>query len=286
MKSEFKYGSPEYHLDEAKEAIEKAQKLVTIEKQNFGEIQTLEVWKSPLKTLDSYGTSGYYNRFDKTKRHDVEKAYKNAIEATEKALEEIEAIQKRNEPLIEINKKVRENISNIMGLAGIPKTYSKWETPPRKRKAEWVTHSSGWAQDLERLVHINDNSNLWKRSVEDSKRRYTEQRDQYLFNINKLEKEKAAEDKKVLKAAAALNFAEKHGLKAEDGIDIISLVEEKAEELWVKENYPEGTEMSGGCQECDTWNVGDYRCSCGNRRVQLTVEGNFYDGFYAYAEGY
>lgn len=40
------------------------------------------------------------------------------------------------------------------------------------------------------------------------------------------------------------------------------------------------------CDECDEWTVGERRCSCGNRRVYLGVEGNIVDGFYSYPEVY
>jgi len=69
-----------------------------------------------------------------------------------------------------------------------------------------------------------------------------------------------------------------------DGKTLIHKVTEKKQEEWVKEHYPKGTEMTvNECDYCDTWEVGDRRCSCGNRRVYLTVEGNLLDGFYAHA---
>jgi hypothetical protein len=52
------------------------------------------------------------------------------------------------------------------------------------------------------------------------------------------------------------------------------------------DNYPVGTkmELKHGCDYCSEWEVGDHRCSCGNRRVSLCVEGDFISGFYAYPE--
>ena len=69
--------------------------------------------------------------------------------------------------------------------------------------------------------------------------------------------------------------------------ELINLVTDKAKEAYLEENYPEGTELDfSGCDYCDECEVGDRRCSCGNRRVYLAVEGNLLDGFYAYPEPY
>jgi hypothetical protein len=39
------------------------------------------------------------------------------------------------------------------------------------------------------------------------------------------------------------------------------------------------------CDECSSWTVTDRRCSCGNRRMELTWTGTFEDPTY-YAEAY
>ena len=39
-------------------------------------------------------------------------------------------------------------------------------------------------------------------------------------------------------------------------------------------------------QECAGWQIGERRCDCGNRRVNLVVDGDATNGFYAYAEAY
>ena len=64
-------------------------------------------------------------------------------------------------------------------------------------------------------------------------------------------------------------------------------VQEAAQDAWVQENYPNGTEVDiDCCYHCDTWEVGDNRCSCGNRRVYLDIQGNVVTGFYAYPQGH
>lgn len=40
------------------------------------------------------------------------------------------------------------------------------------------------------------------------------------------------------------------------------------------------------CDYCTDYTVGDRRCSCGNRRVCIEIEGNVIDGFFHYAVNY
>lgn len=88
---------------------------------------------------------------------------------------------------------------------------------------------------------------------------------------------------------ACVQYAQQHQISLEGLLNnqIVATVHEHAREAWQAEQYPDGTEMEiSCCSECSQWTVGDRRCSCGNRRVSLTVEGNLVDGFYAYAEAY
>ena len=73
-----------------------------------------------------------------------------------------------------------------------------------------------------------------------------------------------------------------------DSLDTYMVAIEKTlKNIWIKENYPEGTEVKiDCCSECDLWFVGDRRCACGNRRIYLEVGGNSLKGFYAYGEPY
>lgn len=64
---------------------------------------------------------------------------------------------------------------------------------------------------------------------------------------------------------------------------MIDAVEEIKQAEWVAKNYPEGTEVEhDSCDECSTWTYDYDRCSCGNRRMYLQVNGNAVDGYYAY----
>lgn len=57
---------------------------------------------------------------------------------------------------------------------------------------------------------------------------------------------------------------------------------------FLKQNYPVGTAVSlkNECDECSTYIVGDRRCSCGNVRLEMVVEGDLLNKPYAYPEKY
>ena len=67
--------------------------------------------------------------------------------------------------------------------------------------------------------------------------------------------------------------------------DFLSAISGAAKTRWVESNYPTGTAMDfDGCEYCSEWAVGERRCSCGNRRVSLCVDGDPVIGFHAYPE--
>jgi len=70
--------------------------------------------------------------------------------------------------------------------------------------------------------------------------------------------------------------------------EIIDVVQETAKIIYLKENVPGGTEiyLKHECDDCSTYYMGDRRCSCGNRRISIEVDGDILDGFYHYPEPY
>lgn len=281
-----KYGSLEYHLNEAVASIEKARTKAIEDVAEIEKVSPLVKFDAYPKSFDSYYGGNYYSPFDSGNESHIEKAYSKALEAIEQAHKRNEEIRELNSKIIETNLRVRKSVSNMMEAIGIPTSYSVWETPKGKRKASWVSHNSGYLADLERYAPVTDQYEFQKRTIETSKRSFEETRKRYLDNILKTKKEKEAKDKEVLKAAAALNFAKENGIEVPEGQDLVTYISEVAKEAWIKNNCKNGTELSGGCQECDTWTIGDHRCHCGNRRIYLEVEGNFFDGFYANAVAY
>lgn len=88
----------------------------------------------------------------------------------------------------------------------------------------------------------------------------------------------------------SIEFASKHNIDIEglEPNDIIALVHEEAVKQYKEEQLPVGTEiyLKHLCDNCSSYFVGERRCSCGNRRIQIIVEGNIIDGFYHYPEAF
>lgn len=94
-------------------------------------------------------------------------------------------------------------------------------------------------------------------------------------------------DKLLIKS---IEYATEQNINIEDlnQKEIISTVSEHAKEKYLKENLPNGTEvyLKHGCDECSTYIMGEHRCSCGNRRICIEVEGDLIEGFTYYPEPY
>ena len=104
-----------------------------------------------------------------------------------------------------------------------------------------------------------------------------------------LEREKNANKKRNLLIAAAYKFINDNRLPFDGTPDqAIGLANREAGNKWLEENYPAGTviDIDDNYCECATYTMGDHRCSCGNRRIDVTVEGDIVDGFTMMAEPY
>ena len=101
--------------------------------------------------------------------------------------------------------------------------------------------------------------------------------------LKKTSENKSKEDFKVY-----MEYAIKNNIVPDSPEKLIIYVNEHARESFREENFPDGTEvyLKHGCDECSDWTVGEHRCSCGNRRISLTIEGNLINGFYGYPEPY
>lgn len=101
-------------------------------------------------------------------------------------------------------------------------------------------------------------------------------------------KEEELKNNKLL--VKSIKYAEKHDIDIEylNSKEIISVVADYAKDKYLEEHVPDGSKiyLKHECDYCDTYIVGERRCSCGNRRIHIVVEGNLIDGFYHYPEGY
>ena len=88
---------------------------------------------------------------------------------------------------------------------------------------------------------------------------------------------------------AALIYAKENGVNIEGLSDAktIETVNEFAGKKYLETECPDGTEVSldGECDYCDEYTVGESRCSCGNRRIYIELDGNFMTGFFWYPMG-
>lgn len=100
--------------------------------------------------------------------------------------------------------------------------------------------------------------------------------------------EKRDNEDKLLKKS--IEYASKYGINIDNlsSKEIKEKVGKLAKVKYAEDNIPDGTEiyLKHECDYCDTYIAGETRCSCGNRRIAITVEGNLIDGFYYYPEGW
>lgn len=84
---------------------------------------------------------------------------------------------------------------------------------------------------------------------------------------------------------AALNNLDIQNLNKEE---IVGKVEEFLKDKFMREEYPDGTqvEIDDNHCECESYNIGDRRCECGNRRISAYIEGNCLNGYYLTTEPY
>lgn len=111
--------------------------------------------------------------------------------------------------------------------------------------------------------------------------------DKILGQYNSKIKEKNKNNKLLIKS---IEYATLHNIDVEDLTtdQIIYRVSDHAKQEYLEENLPDGTEvyLKHGCDECSTYIMGERRCSCGNRRISIVVEGDIIEGFYYYPEPY
>jgi hypothetical protein len=106
---------------------------------------------------------------------------------------------------------------------------------------------------------------------------------QYKIGISKLNKS----NKLLIKS---IEYASKFEIDIDElnTKEIIEVVGEEAKRRYLEEELPEGSEvhLKHACYECNSYIVGERRCSCGNRRIDIQVEGDLLEGFYHYPEPY
>lgn len=81
----------------------------------------------------------------------------------------------------------------------------------------------------------------------------------------------------------AASLASKYNISLDDPL-LLEKVREANKEEFIQKEFPIGTAVHiKCCDECSTWYVGDHRCSCGNCRMYLDVDGSI-NNWYAWGQ--
>jgi hypothetical protein len=288
MPNPYKYGTPEYKIFESIENLNISLQEISKWRQDIGVISQVESINSCGKLYSDF--QSYYNNshsyyrpsFDKLKREHIEEAAQNAKKEAEVARLNAEEIHKKNIPAIENNIKLVSKIKNIFKNLGISETYSTWDykTSRSSSKTE-TTHTAGYIEDLKRNIKTSDGYETNLASLKNYEARIDKWLSDNLKEIAKIEQEKVKSDKELRKLALAVELAKKYQISYSTNEELFKSIEEIERENFRNKEYPDGKEVDiSCCQECSSWTVGNHRCSCGNRRMYLDIEGNFMDGYY------
>lgn len=299
----YKYGSIEYDLEDAKKSIDKAIGSISKLKTEVGQIKQINsiyfgksfyaekarIEGNPNNSIESFGnfSGNYFDSFNPEKKEHIERCYNNVLDFIEKSAPKIEEWHKVNLPDIEYNKKLAQSVANFMQIVGFPTQYKDRDYKSKSVKPKYITHTAGYIQDITRSIKTSDGYETAKKQLVDLKIRADKWREEKLKNIQKIEQEKAKSDKQIRLIAKALELYKEYGLtnKYETNDQLVAMVTDIASEKY-RQEY-DGHEFSIKCCDgCSTWVCDEPRCSCGNRRMELTVDGNILDGFTCYPEPY
>jgi len=296
MDNKYSYGSVEYKLNEAKENIDKILQDIVETKAKLAAdigpakpITTSNCMGQLKSSLEYYYPSSSYWGFNKDNEDHINTCYNKAVQHANELLEQSKTKHEENIQNLEYNLKIKTNLVNIMKLAGIPERYTTYEYKSnRSRSKAEVGHIAGYISDLNRTFITSDSYEGVINSYQNFIKRADEWKNTLLKNIEVKKQETEKQDLYIRKIAKAQTLAEKYNItEYKNNEELISQVNEIMRSEYIKENYPNGTALDiKCCDSCSTWVVGEHRCSCGNRRIDLTIEGDFFEGFNAYPEAY
>lgn len=212
----------------------------------------------------------------------VETVFANATDYCQRLLVVLKERHEQNIPVLTGNNKAYEHIKAFMTSYGFYITES--ETELVRGKSKTISKPAGWMNSLNKTVSRTDRYDEYVSSVNTWLEDKARWKDRRLAEIAVEECKAKKEQQKTKDYAEAIIYARANGLD-ENSESLVYDVEEHKEQAWREANYPDGTEMSHKCCDtCSSWTVGESRCSCGNRRMSLSVEKMSNGEFYAYAE--
>jgi hypothetical protein len=190
----------------------------------------------------------YINEFS-VNEDNIDKVEKEIATYYKNLFEKDKMIEEKNQEAIKNNLKVRNKITEIMTLIGIPEKKTKsFFKSLNSRKMIHETTPSGWFQDLEKFVPIRSNFSTaeseYKRCMENLEKFVKNKKTQ--FTKERIEKEKAENEKLSIRNLAMLQV--KYGVDANSGWnDVLDCILNKNKYLRVawglmknRENWLEG----------------------------------------------
>lgn len=148
-----------------------------------------------------------------------------------------------------------------------------------------------------KIVNIGSNLHVsWVTVLENRVKRDKSYIEEENKKREKAEEETRVKLEKTRKEVKAVEYLITHGWSVEDGYwhkgpvstneDSITVANSVARDLEVIRMEEAGVEVSCDCQECGTWTVGEHRCDCGNRRIEVDWSGDFETGILIWGAGY
>lgn len=241
-----------------------------------------------------------YNKYKQFENVNILKDFKALLSMTDEQIQSLsdkwEQTQKENEQIFKDNLSIRDAfLKEVIALfekAGIKMVNRglKIEYSPLYKKiikdiphaplipiSPFYHHNSSISVDIDGLKFEFSTMNI---------RSLKEYHKNFIYRYNQCKK---AYDLSKSILVASIEYCVKNNLditgKSEK--EIVEFTDENARNDFISKKYPEGTIISidDNICDCETWTVGDHRCSCGNRRISLNIEGNIL-GYYAVPEAY
>lgn len=300
-----KYGTLEYRLEKLQEALNEATSAAKVLREEKGQIMPMvrsfnanrisifsfskeyEELEYPSSLENFYGNYGStWNRFDKTNETHVTNCLKKAEDRLAVVLETAAKYHAENLPIIENNKKCRQNIFNFLKSYGLNENKYAEVKGGRNPKKDWIP--CAYIKEINDQIPVSDGYDNYVSTVKsrfESMKKYAETYQKEITAKKREEEQKLRESKE---AAEAILYCQNNGIVTENLSiqQIVDVAENHEREKWIAENYPNGRTISHSCCDyCSEWTIGERRCSCGNRRMNLVVEGKGQNR-YAYAEAY
>lgn len=290
-----RYGTLAYKLEELQKKLDETKTAANLLNEERGEImeipKSFNGWLRPDEfkfggRLEHFHGGGIYNSFDPENKNHVNSSLEKAEKLAPQVLEKAKARHEENMVAIETNRKARENIFKFLASYGVRTEKYKDIGTGRNKKSVKVT--CDWVGEINDQISINDGYDSFVSGIDSNLKQVKEEAKKYLIEIAKTEREQERKIQESKGLVEAITYLKEQNISV-DGLTpehIRDLAENDRREKWISAHFPNGTEMDHSCcDNCSDWTVGERRCSCGNRRMNLVVEGKHPD-YYAYAEAY